>query len=234
MRYETGAGEWQRWARSSIEAARARGETEHHLFLLEHEPTVTFGVRAAVPGKMDVAEEERRRLREPPHGTRFVKADRGGLATYHGPGQLVGYAVLDLTQPPMKKDLHWLVRTVESVVVRTLREGFGVADAQPGPAGRSGVWVGSRKVCAVGIGVKSWITAHGFGLNVEPRSLDGFGCIVPCGVPRTEGDVTCVSDLVGRRVSVDEARPLVLRAFEQEFGVVGDVHVVGSPPLHAS
>jgi len=217
--YATGL-EWQReaqrraWARHDAATLQAAATQEaadaHELILLEHEPTITVGVRAASIGPALTA-------RALPPGTVTVRVDRGGLATYHGPGQLTGYLLFDLTQPPMRRDLHWMIRTMESAVVDALRDGLGVADAAPGPPGRSGVWVGNAKVCAVGLGVKRWVTMHGFGLNVSEEAERGFDAIVPCGLP--DATVTSVSRLLGRRTTTDEVRPLVRAALERAYGV---------------
>jgi len=214
--YATGL-EWQRdaqrraWARQDALACGATPDPAHELIFLEHEPTITLGVR--VPA----GEETARRATEPPPGTVTVRVERGGLATYHGPGQLTGYLVFDLTHAPMRKDLHWMIRTMESAVTDALREGLGVAGAAPGPPGRAGVWVGGAKVCAVGLGVKRWVTMHGFGLNVGDEALRGFEAIVPCGI--SDGSVTSVSRLLGRRVTADEVRPILRGALERAYGV---------------
>ena len=207
---------WQRRVQEATWTCAPRTDGSHHRgILLQHEPTITHGVRATPP---DVAASQAS-LPAPPPGTVTLRVDRGGLATYHGPGQLVGYLVLDLNRAPMRRDLHWLVRSVESVVVQALSDGFGIRDAVPGPTGRSGVWVGDAKICAVGLNAKRWVTMHGFGLNVEEPCLAGFDAIVPCGISKRDASVTCVSRVLGRPVTVDEVRPHVVRALANVFGV---------------
>lgn len=138
-----------------------------HLLLLEHEPVYTMG-----------RTPDRTSLRDPaqlPHPVHIIS--RGGQATYHGPGQLVCYPILDLR--PRGQDLHRYLRALEQVVIEACAA-FGVTATRRD--GLTGVWVGPRKLASLGVGVKKWITLHGFALNVTRESLAGFAHITPCGI----------------------------------------------------
>jgi lipoate-protein ligase B len=151
--------------------ARIAGEiTEDVLLLVEHEPVVTLGrgTRAAsLP--LPPAELERR-------GLSVVDVERGGDVTYHGPGQLVGYPILDLREH--RPDLHWYLRTLEDALITGLGT-LGI-EASRNP-GLTGVWTAGRKIASIGIHVKQWVTLHGFALNVT-TDLAGFDLVVPCGI----------------------------------------------------
>jgi lipoyl(octanoyl) transferase len=151
--------------------ARMAGEiTEDVLLLVEHEPVVTLGrgTRAAsLP--LPPAELERR-------GLSVVDVERGGDVTYHGPGQLVGYPILDLREH--RPDLHWYLRTLEDSLITAL-DTLGI-EASRIP-GLTGVWTAGRKIASIGIHVKQWVTLHGFALNVT-TDLAGFDLVVPCGI----------------------------------------------------
>jgi lipoyl(octanoyl) transferase len=138
------------------------------------------------------------------------EAGRGGDVTYHGPGQLVGYPIFQLNGA--RRDLHGYLRALEETLIIALTE-VGV------PSGRSpdytGVWVGDRKIAAIGVRVSSgWITSHGFALNVDP-DLSYFGAIVPCGIPDRE--VTSVTRELGRPFELDKMVEPLVRAFSQVF-----------------
>ncbi|MGH7477279.1 MAG: lipoyl(octanoyl) transferase LipB [Longimicrobiales bacterium] len=175
---------------------RRRGEIPDTLLLLEHPHVITLGTSARVEHVL-LPEDERRLL-----GIELFQTGRGGDVTYHGPGQLVGYPILDLK--PDRCDLHRYVRDIEAVLIRTLA-GFGIGAEQH--AGLTGVWVGERKIAAIGVRVSSgWITSHGFALNVS-TDLRYFEAIVPCGI--REHGVTSLGRELGRAVAVEElVRPL--------------------------
>jgi lipoate-protein ligase B len=141
------------------------------LLLVEHEPTYTMG-RGTRATSLPMAPDLLRQ-----RGATVVEIERGGDVTWHGPGQLVGYPILDLTQH--KPDLHWYLRTLESALVTALGSLGISAGTSPG---RTGVWTGDRKIASIGIHVKQWVTLHGFALNVHP-DLGWFDAIVPCGLP---------------------------------------------------
>lgn len=141
------------------------------LLLVEHPPVVTLG-RGTKPESLPLSPAELAR-----HGLDVYEVERGGDVTYHGPGQLVGYPILDLqTHRP---DLHWYLRQLEEVLIAALGQ-FGLAGERN--AGYTGVWIDNRKIASIGVHVKQWVTFHGFALNVT-TALDAFDVIVPCGIP---------------------------------------------------
>ncbi|MCX7020336.1 MAG: lipoyl(octanoyl) transferase LipB [bacterium] len=148
------------------------------IFYLEHEEVITCG-RATPPSH----------LHRIPHDLPVHEAPRGGLATYHGPGQLAGYCVIDLKRRagPMKPDIHEFIRAIEEGISRFLVVQHQISCYSR--EGLTGVWTGSaespRKIASIGISVRRWITTHGFALNVEP-DLARFECIVPCGNSKDE------------------------------------------------
>lgn len=150
---------------------RAAGALADDLLLLvEHEPVVTLG-RGTRPGSLPLspAELERR-------GVPVVEVERGGDATYHGLGQMVGYPIVDLREH--RQDLHWYLRTLEDALSVAL-DRLGIEAGRT--PGLTGVWTAGRKIASIGIHVKQWVTFHGFALNVT-TDLSGFDLIVPCGI----------------------------------------------------
>src|ERR1700688_500955 len=173
-------GELRRALRGGGAAARAE-----HLLLLEHPHVYSLGRNASAADVLASASWLRQQ------GIEVVESDRGGQVTYHGPGQLVGYPILDLS--PDRRDVRRYVRDLEEVLIRTLA-GFGIAaEVRPG-ASLIGVWAGGEKIAAIGVHLSRWITTHGFALNVAP-DLSLYAGIVPCGL-RQEG-VTSMARLLG-------------------------------------
>ncbi len=156
------------------------------LLLLEHEPVYTIGRTPDQSSLRDAAQL--------PHPV--VQINRGGQATYHGPGQLVGYPILDLR--PRGQDLHRHLRGLESVLIETLGK-FGVLTQRR--EGLTGVWVGEKKIASIGVGVRRWISMHGFALNVG-ADLSAFAAITPCGIAGVE--MTSLSRECGREIEVRE------------------------------
>lgn len=190
---------------ASLVERRRRDEIPDTLLLLEHPHVITLGSSGRAGHVLLPADELARR------GIGLHNAGRGGDVTYHGPGQLVGYPVLDLK--PERRDLHRYLRSLESVLILALAD-FGLAGRRDRAA--TGVWVGDAKVAAVGIRVSSgWITSHGFALNAD-TDLSYFEAIVPCGLPGRQ--VTSISRLLGRRVAPDAAAGAVVSAMASEFG----------------
>ena len=171
---------------------RCAGEIPDTVLLLEHEPVITIG---RTPDKSSLLAVEA-------SGTPVVETNRGGQATYHGPGQLVGYLILDLV--PLGKDLHVYLRRIEEALIAACAE-LGIAAHRR--EGLTGVWVQQRKLASIGVGVRKWITMHGFALNVTPESLQGFAPIVPCGIADVQ--MTCLSAECGRELSVREVAEIV-------------------------
>lgn len=151
---------------------RRRGEIDEDLLLLvEHEPVITLG-RGTRDSSLPLAPALLRA-----QGAQVVEVERGGDVTWHGPGQLVGYPIFDLTHH--RQDLHWYLRQLEESVIRAMAE-FGLAGARV--EGKTGVWSGPRKIASIGVHVRQWVTFHGFALNVHP-DLRSFDQIVACGIP---------------------------------------------------
>jgi lipoate-protein ligase B len=176
------------------------GEARDTLLLCEHPPVVTLG-RASKPEHLLVSEAELSR-----RGVGLVAIERGGDVTYHGPGQLVGYPVLDLRRHG--QDLHRYLRALEEVLIRTAAA-FGVPAGRV--SGKTGVWVADRKLASIGIHVSRWVTWHGFALNVTAESLPGFELIVPCGLDGVR--MTALEVEAGRALTVAEAEAAVEKAF---------------------
>ena len=177
------------------------------LFLLEHEPVYTLGRNATVSDVLFTPE----RCRE--LGIAVHESDRGGKVTYHGPGQLVGYPVLNLD--PDRRDVRRYVRDLEEALIGTLA-GFGIAAARsPLPERVTSVWVGNDKIAAIGVHLSRWITTHGFALNVTNEPLDNFAGIVPCGI--ADGGVTSMERAAGRPFSLREAGDAFLSHFAAVF-----------------
>jgi lipoyl(octanoyl) transferase len=185
---------------------RRTGEIPDTLLLLEHPHVITLG-SGWHPENVLLSDAERAE-----RGIELFETGRGGDVTYHGPGQLVGYPILDLK--PDRCDLHRYLRDLEEVLIAVLGE-FGLhADRKEG---LTGVWVADRKLAAIGVRVSSgWITSHGFALNVS-TDLSFFGAIVPCGI--REHGVGSISGEVGREVPMGEVEGVVVRGMENVFGM---------------
>ena len=168
-------------------AAVRAGTSPGRIFLLEHEPVFTIG-RTRDQSSLLLRESLPAPLRE---------INRGGQATWHGPGQLVGYLILDLHK--YGGDLHRYLRFLEQALIDTLAH-WSLAGGQRD--GLTGVWVDDRKIASIGVGVRHWISMHGFGLNVC-GPLDGFASIVPCGI--TGVDMTSISREAASEVTVEQA-----------------------------
>ncbi len=156
----------------SVAAARISGEIpEDVLLLMEHPPVVTLG-RSSKNANL-TASPELLHLR----GVDLFEVERGGDVTFHGPGQLVGYPIIDLKRH--KQDLHWYLRTVEQALIDTL-SALGIPGERN--TGYTGVWTGGKKIASIGVHARDWVTWHGFALNVT-TDLSFFDLIVPCGIP---------------------------------------------------
>ncbi|HEX4441892.1 MAG TPA: lipoyl(octanoyl) transferase LipB [Thermoanaerobaculia bacterium] len=181
------------------------GET---VFLLEHEPVYTLGRNASAADVL-LSPERLSQL-----GVALRETDRGGKVTYHGPGQLVGYPVLNLS--PDRRDVKRYVTDLEDTLIRTLAD-WGIRGTRSTrPERVTSVWVGDDKVAAIGVHLSRWITTHGFALNVTDEPLPFFGGIVPCGI--VDGGVTSMERLLGRRLTLDEVADAWLAHFGEVFG----------------
>jgi lipoyl(octanoyl) transferase len=188
--------------RSDVEQRKA-GVIPDTLLLLEHPHVFTLGRNAS--GENLLLPEAAIRSR----GAQIYNIDRGGDVTYHGPGQLVGYPIFDLTRH--RRDISWFMRNLEEVFIR-LAAGMGIAAGRV--PGATGVWVGNDKLVAMGIHVSRWVTSHGFALNVS-TDLGYFDWIIPCGL-RGKG-VTSLEKLLRHPVSMATAKSGVVSAFGEVF-----------------
>jgi lipoate-protein ligase B len=186
---------------------RISGEiSEDILLLVEHEPVVTLG-RGIRPGSLPLSRKELEA-----RGLQVFDVERGGDVTFHGPGQMVGYPIIDLRKH--REDLHWYLRRLEAGLVHGLAK-MGI---QAGTAtGLTGVWTAGRKIASIGIHVKQWVTFHGFALNVSTE-MSYFDLIVPCGIPNVV--MTSVSRELGRADSAalwEETRTAVIDGLAHEL-----------------
>jgi len=179
-------------------------EGAEQLFLLEHPHVFTLG-RAANRANILLSSDQ---LEE--RGIEVHETGRGGDVTYHGPGQIVGYPIINLK--PDRCDVHRYVRDIEEVMIRAIAD-FGIDGSRI--KGLTGVWIGDEKIGAIGVRIARWITSHGFALNVN-TDLGYFGMIVPCGI--THKGVTSMSKLLGRNLDIQE----VARTLARHFGEVFD------------
>lgn len=186
------------------------GEAPNTVFLLEHTPTITLGRRARSEHiRADEAMLERL-------GIQVIETDRGGDVTYHGPGQLVAYPVLDLNQ--WRPSVDWYLRTLEETLILLLR-GYGLVGRRMG--GYTGVWVEEAKVAAIGIAVRHWVTWHGLALNVNPDETH-WNTIIPCGIQ--DKPITSLARLLDRSPDMEMVRTCFIRAFEEVFSCEADCH----------
>lgn len=190
--------------KSLVEQRRA-GDVPDQLLLLEHPPVITLGVktrndRSNIVASPDLLDEQ---------GVEVFETGRGGDVTYHGPGQLVGYPIIDLK--PDRCDVHQYVRDIEEVMIRAAAQ-FGVIALRV--PGLTGAWVGDEKLAAIGVRIARWITSHGFAFNVN-TSLAHFDFIVPCGI--SGKGVTSLEKLLGHPVSMAEVEEAVVNAFTDVF-----------------
>lgn len=195
-------------------AAVRQGEGPERLLLLEHPHVYTLGRNA--DGSDILAGAEWLRAR----GVEVAECDRGGQVTYHGPGQLVGYPIVNLS--PDRRDIRRYVRDLQESLIRTLA-GFGV-EAQPRDGQAFvGVWAGERKIASIGVHLSRWITTHGFALNVA-TDLSYFSGIIPCGLHQVE--MTSIERLTGEAPGLPE----VAAAYARHFGEIFERELVEEPP----
>ena len=181
-------------------AAILAGTGGDTILLLEHQPVYTIGRLRDQSSLRDPSS-----LPFPVH-----EINRGGQATYHGPGQLVGYPILDLT--PRGKDLHEHLRKLEDALIRACQR-FGVNAGRRD--GLTGVWVENRKLASIGVGVRKWISMHGFAINITKECLPPFFAITPCGIDGVS--MSCLEDEAGRGITVAEASRVIAEELESIF-----------------
>jgi lipoyl(octanoyl) transferase len=190
---------------------RKRGVIGDQLLLLEHPEVITLGVRTRNDRSHVLASPESLAAQ----GVQLFETGRGGDVTYHGPGQLVGYPIVDLG--PDRRDVHRYVRDLEETLIRAVAE-FGIRAGRV--KGLTGIWVGEpgreAKLAAIGVRISRWVTSHGFALNVS-TDLSRFGLIVPCGI--ADKAVTSMERELGRHVPMAEVAAAVARSFQDVFAV---------------
>jgi lipoate-protein ligase B len=190
-----------------LHAERRQGAIDDTLILVEHEPVITLG-RQGDPANLLLNEQA---LAD--RGVDFHRVERGGDITFHGPGQLVGYLIIDLRARQLS--VHDLMRGLEEALILTVAE-YGISAARQ--EGLTGVWLGELKLAALGVAVRGGVSYHGFALNVC-TDLDFFSLIVPCGL--TGKQVTSVAQVSGRAVVVEDVRLTAARLLAATFGYTG-------------
>jgi lipoyl(octanoyl) transferase len=184
---------------------RKQGLIPDHLLLLEHPHVITLGVRSRNDRSHVLATPESLAA----GGVELFETGRGGDVTYHGPGQLVGYPIIDLK--PDRCDVHRYVRDLEDVLIQTVAD-FGITAGRI--EGLTGIWAGQEKLAAIGVRISRWVTSHGFALNVN-TDLSRFGLIVPCGI--TDKGVTSMQRLLGHAIPMAEVEDALIRRFSALF-----------------
>ena len=178
---------------------RQNGQIKDTLILAEHEPVYTLGKNA----------NENHILQNSPRDVKTYQIERGGDVTYHGPGQLVGYPIIDLHN--YNKSISCYMRSLEQLIIDTLAEFRVTAERKDG---LTGVWVGDEKIAALGVRVTRWITMHGFALNVSP-DLTYYSGIIPCGI--FEYGVTSMAKQLTDQVAVDSVKQVLIEKFMNQF-----------------
>jgi len=197
-----------------LTTANSLTPTQNHLLFVEHNPVYTLGKSGDISNVL-ISEKEREQK-----GIEFFKINRGGDITFHGPGQLVGYPILDLDN--FKTDLGWYLRNLEEVIILTMGE-YGLKGDRS--KGETGVWIdpgikgSERKICAMGIRCSRWITMHGFAFNVN-TDLSYFNHIIPCGIHNKQ--VTSLAKELGHKIPMVELKEKV----KKNFGKVFDAEII--------
>jgi len=192
-------------------AIETDAQTTHHLLLVEHPPVYTLGKSGKIEHVL-ISDEERKK-----NDLGFYKINRGGDITFHGPGQIVAYPILDLEK--FYTDIGKYMRSLEEVIIKTLAE-YGLKGDRS--AGETGVWLDpgikgrERKICAIGIRCSRWITMHGLAFNVN-TNLDYFNNIIPCGIVNKQ--VTSLKRELNKEMDIEEVKEKVKRNFEKVFDV---------------
>jgi lipoate-protein ligase B len=180
---------------------RSNNEINDTLILVEHEPVFTLGKNA----------DENHILQNCPDNIKTYHIERGGDVTYHGPGQLVGYPILDLRN--YKKSISWYMRSLEQVIIDTL---FDYNISANRKKGLTGVWCNNEKIAALGVRVSRWITMHGFSLNIDPN-LNHYKNIIPCGI--FEHGVTSMSGVLNKTVDYEHVKKTIIKKFLYQFSI---------------
>ena len=189
---------WQ--LQKKLQAQRISGEIDDQLLLVEHFPVYTLGKNS--PTEHLLIDESA--------DVSIVQSDRGGNVTFHGPGQLVGYPILDLND--YKKSITWYMRELEELIINILKDYSIEAERKKG---LTGVWVNDKKIAALGVRISRWVTMHGFSLNIDP-DLKYYRGIIPCGI--TEYGVTSMASILGDSVpSMSEIKEKLVSHFISKF-----------------
>jgi lipoate-protein ligase B len=197
-----------------LHSDRLKGIISDTLLLLEHPPTLTIG-RSGTMKNVLVSKDE---LTD--KGITLFSTDRGGDVTFHGPGQLVGYPIIDLSR--RGKDIHRYVHDLEEVIIQTLKDFSITAERDEGHAG---VWVQNEEIAAIGLSVRSWVTMHGFALNVNPN-LEYFSLINPCGF--SDREATSMSTILGDEVSMEEVANRLIANLSRIFSAHMEIGAAGA------
>lgn len=189
-------------------ALRKLSRVGDSLILAEHNPIFTIGRTGSMSNLL--ADEKLLNAR----GIKVLRIDRGGDITFHGPGQIVCYPIIDLKA--MEYDLHKYLRSLESIAIDFFDSYHTKCDSV---SGMTGAWFGDRKIASIGISASNWVTFHGMSLNVNV-DLGFFSMINPCGMSSVE--MTSLDRLLGRRVSIDETKVRLIELFCERFNIMGD------------
>ncbi len=181
---------------------------QNHLLFTEHPPVYTLGKSGDLSNLLLNEDQLKKK------GISFFKSNRGGDITFHGPGQIVGYPILDLEA--FKPDIRWYMRSLEEVIIKTI-DHYGLQGVRS--EGETGVWLDvgtpfARKICALGVRTSRWVTMHGFALNVN-TNLGYFDHIIPCGIKGKA--VTSLEAEINKKVPLQEVRALILEHFSEVF-----------------
>ena len=190
----------QTWdMQKEMQSQRINNKIDDTVLLVEHEPVYTFGKNA----------NENHLLQNYPEDVEVFHIERGGDITFHGPGQLVGYPIIDLHN--YKMSISWYMCSLEAVIINTLNH-YGIAAEHK--KGLTGVWVKEEKIAALGVRISRWVTMHGFALNVNTE-LHYYDGIIPCGI--FEYGVTSMKKLLGTAIKMDEVKKLLIKEFNMVF-----------------
>ena len=182
-----------------LQTKRIINEIEDHLILVEHPPVYTLGKNAPVEHQLNSVKN-----------VPVIQTDRGGNITFHGPGQLVGYPILDLNH--YKRSITWYIRKLEQLIIDTLGD-YGIIAYRK--KGLTGVWVKDKKIAALGVRISKWVTMHGFSINVNPN-LEYYKSIIPCGIE--DYGITSMENIMGNEVpSMGEIKSKVINLFSRNF-----------------
>lgn len=182
-----------------LQTKRILNEIEDHLLLVEHPPVYTLGKNAPKEHLLNFV-----------NGASVIQTDRGGNITFHGPGQLVGYPILDLNH--YKRSITWYMRKLEQLIIDILGDYSIIAGRKKG---LTGVWVKDKKIAALGVRISKWVTMHGFSINVNPN-LEYYKSIIPCGIE--DYGITSMEDIMRNEVpSMSEIKSKVINIFSRDF-----------------